>query len=49
MRIVEILVENGADVTAKDSDGKTPLDLARSQNSNSYKNVIDYLEQHEKH
>lgn len=46
--IVKLLVENGAEITSTDSDGKTPLDLAKSQGSDSYKPVIEYLEQHER-
>lgn len=42
------MVENGAEIAPKDSDGKTPLDLAKSQGSDSYKPVIEYLEQHER-
>lgn len=44
--IVKLLVENGADVTAKDSNGRTPLDVAMKHGNQA---VIDYLKKHQKH
>jgi len=39
--IVKLLVERGADVNAKNGDGKTPLDLAREK---KYWDIVYFLE-----
>ncbi|XP_037040566.1 poly [ADP-ribose] polymerase tankyrase-2-like [Bradysia coprophila] len=48
-KIVELLLENGADSAVKDKDGKTALDLAKERNyDNSNQHAVDLLTQHEK-
>jgi ankyrin repeat protein len=41
--IVELLLAQGADMTAKDNDGKTPLDLATQGGHND---VVELLRKH---
>lgn len=50
LKIVKFLVENGADVCAKDQDGRTPLQLLKNgRDESSVQAIIDYLESVEKH
>ncbi len=41
LEVVKFLVENGADVNAKDDKGKTVLDIAREK---EYTTIVKYLE-----
>ena len=40
MEIIKYLIEKGADIDAKDIEGKTPLDLATD---NGYKDLLSIL------
>ncbi|NIM78592.1 MAG: hypothetical protein GTO20_07355 [Candidatus Aminicenantes bacterium] len=42
MEIVKFLLEKGADINAKDIDGKTPLDIAKKK---GLKEIISLLEE----
>ena len=42
-KVVEFLVDNGADVNARDKRGRTPLTLALE---NGYTDVVKYLKKH---
>ena len=39
--MLEDLIENGADMTVKDRDGRTPMDVAQLYEKNE---IIDFLE-----
>ena len=41
--IVQYLVDKGADVNAKDKDGRTPMMTAKKKR---HKNVVEFLKQH---
>ena len=45
---VKSLVEGGADTSAKDKDGLTPLDHAKGRTDGDAKAVVDYLAEHSK-
>ena len=46
-RLTKILVENGADATIQDDEGRTPLVVAANTNSDSYtQKVVWYLVRH---
>ena len=42
--IVELLLENGADINAKDKNGDTALDLASINENNENNEIIKILE-----
>ena len=42
IEIVKLLLDHGADINAKDKDGKTALDLARENNKEK---IVEYLKQ----
>ncbi len=45
---VKSLVEGGANIGAKNKDGKTPLDLAKNRTDSNAQAVVDYLSEHSK-
>jgi ankyrin repeat protein len=45
---VKSLVEGGANIGAKNKEGKTPLDLAKNRTDSNAQAVVDYLSEHSK-